>query len=73
MMQLCLGRVDAVVFYGIEPVHLAAGALVAAELGLRVTDASGTDIDWSGDAEFPIVVVGWPKVHAELLASMSTG
>jgi myo-inositol-1(or 4)-monophosphatase len=70
MMQLCLGRLDAVVFYGIEPVHLAAGALVASELGLRVTDISGTDIDWSSDGEIPVVVVGWPSVHAELIAAI---
>lgn len=71
MMQLCLGRLDAAVFYGIEPVHLAAGATVALELGLKVTDDKGADIDWSGDGEIAVVVAGWPKVHAELIAAMA--
>ena len=72
MMQLCLGRLDAVVFYGIEPVHLAAGALVASELGLRVTNALGASIEWSNDGEIAVVIAGWPPVHAELIAAMKT-
>ena len=67
---VCLGRLPAAVFYGIEPVHLAGGALIASELGIRVTDENGEAIDWSTDMELPAVVVGWPKIHDQLIAAM---
>ena len=35
---VCLGRLPAAVFYGIEPMHFAAGAMIASELGVLVTD-----------------------------------
>jgi myo-inositol-1(or 4)-monophosphatase len=70
MAQVCLGRLPAAVFYGIGPVHLAAGACVAMELGCKVTDAGGSEIDWTGDAELAEVVAGWPAVHAQLIEAM---
>lgn len=70
MAQVCLGRLPAAVFYGIEPIHLAAGACVALELGCRVTDAGGSDIDWTGDAELAVVVAGWPVAHGQLIQAM---
>jgi len=66
----CLGRLSALVIYGVEPVHMAAGAAIALELGLRVTDATGGRIDWRGDGELPVVVAGWPEVHAQLIRAM---
>lgn len=69
--QICLGRLAAAVFYRITPVHLAAGALIAAELGIVTTDASGDPLDWSQDGEFPVVVIGWPEVHGQLIEAMS--
>ena len=38
---VCLGRLPAAVFYGIEPMHFAAGAMIASELGVLVTDELG--------------------------------
>ena len=70
MGQVCLGRLPAAVFYGIEPVHLAAGACVALELGCRVTDAGGSEVDWTGDAALAVVVAGWPAAHAQLIQAM---
>ena len=70
MGQVCLGRLSALVIYGVEPVHLAAGAAIALELGLKVTDAAGEPVDWSGDAELPVVVAGWPEVHRQLIEAM---
>jgi fructose-1,6-bisphosphatase/inositol monophosphatase family enzyme len=67
---VCLGRLSALVIYGVEPVHLAAGAAIALELGLRVTDCAGAQVDWSGDTELPNVVCAWPEVHADLVAAM---
>ena len=67
---VCLGRLPAAVFYGIEPVHLAAGALIADELGICVTDDSGQVIDWSKDDELPAVVIGWPNIHDQLIKVM---
>ncbi len=69
--QICLGRLAAAVFYKITPVHLAAGALIATELGVVVTDALGTPLDWSQDGEFPVVVIGWPEVHDQIIGAMS--
>jgi len=67
---VCLGRLPAAVFYGIEPMHFAAGALIASELGVLVTDDTGEPIDWSKDEELPAVVIGWPEIHRQLLAVM---
>lgn len=71
MAQLCLGRLSAAVFYGIEPVHLAAGAMIASELGVLVTSDDGGAIDWSKDDELAVVVVGWPTVHSQLIEAMA--
>ena len=68
---VCLGRLAAGVFYGIEPMHFAAGAMIASELGIRVTDELGAPIDWSKDDELSVVVVGWPVIHEQLLAAMA--
>ena len=70
--QVCLGRLAAVVFYGVEPVHIAAGALLATELGLKVTDGRNNGIDWKNEKENRIVVVGWPEVHNQLITRMQS-
>ena len=66
-----LGRLPAAVFYGIEPMHFAAGAMIASELGVLVTDELGAPIDWSKDDELSVVVIGWPVIHEQLLAAMA--
>lgn len=70
MALVCLGRLPAAVFYGIEPMHFAAGAMIADELGVLVTDDHGEAIDWSKDDELAVVVIGWPGIHAQLLDVM---
>jgi myo-inositol-1(or 4)-monophosphatase len=70
---VCLGRMSGVVFYEIDTVHLAAGALVAAELGAVVSDERGEPLDWAGDRTYPVAVVAWPSVHAALIAAMRGG
>ena len=72
MAQICLGRLAAGVYYRIGPMHLAAGAIIAQELGLPVTDATGESIDWGSDDDLPVVVVGWPEVHAQLIKAMKS-
>lgn len=69
--QVCLGRLPAAVFYGIEPVHFAAGAMIAGELGVPVTDDRGEAIDWSKNDELAVVVIGWPEVHGQLIKAMA--
>ena len=44
--------------------------MIASELGVLVTDDSGQPIDWSKDDELPVVVIGWPEIHEQLLAVM---
>ncbi len=68
--QVCMGRLVAAVFYKIAPVHIAAGACIAVELGLQVTDSMGRELDWNSDEDLPIVVMGWPEVHGQLLGAM---
>ena len=68
---VCLGRLPAAVFYGIEPMHFAAGAMIASELGILVTDEVGEPIDWSKDDELSMVVIGWPVIHDQLLTAMA--
>ena len=68
--QVLLGRLAAMVVYGVTPVHVAAGCAIALELGLKVTDGAGAPIDWSGDEEREVVVVAWPEVHTELIEAM---
>lgn len=70
--QVCMGRLAAAVFYKIAPMHIAAGACIAEELGLRVTDSLGHDLDWESDEDLPVVVMGWPEVHRQLLDAMSS-
>lgn len=74
--QVCLGRMSAVVLYSRSPaqvssVHLDAGVMVAEELGVLVTDAKGARIDGSSSDAPSAVVIGWPEVHAELIAAMN--
>ena len=68
---VCLGRLPAAVFYGIEPMHFAAGAMIASELGILVTDDKGDEIDWSKDEELDVVIFGWQDVHSQLIDAMT--
>ena len=70
-MLVATGRMAAVVFYRIEPMHVAAGALAAMMLGANATDGNGDAIDWSRDDELPMVVVGWPRVHGQLITAIA--
>jgi myo-inositol-1(or 4)-monophosphatase len=67
---MCMGRLPGGVYYGVEPVHFAAGAMIAGELGLKVTDGRGEAIDWSNDDELPVVVIGWQEIHEQLIDVM---
>ena len=71
IMLVCTGRLSAVVFYGIEPMHIAAGALVAERLGASVGDGFGDAVDWSKDDELSIFVVGWPNVYDDLIGALN--
>ena len=73
LMLVCTGRMSAVVFYRIEPMHVAAGSLAAMMLGAMATDGKGEPIDWSRDDELPMVVVGWPRVHEQLIEAINLG
>jgi myo-inositol-1(or 4)-monophosphatase len=71
--QVCLGRMSGVVFYKVDSVHLAAGALVAQELGALVTGADRRPLDWMSGAPHEVAVVAWPSVHGELVRAMAGG
>ena len=67
LSQICLGRLAGGVFYNISPVHLAAGCIIAKELGIIVTDNLGEYIRWDQNRAIPVVVVGWPEVHKQIM------
>ena len=67
---VCTGGMSGVVFYKVDSVHVAAGAAIAEELGIRVTDENGNRLDWRSQEPYPVVVFAWPSIHAELLAAM---
>ena len=71
LMLVATGRMAAVVFYRIDPMHVAAGALATMQLGGRVTDGHGNPINWSRDDELPMVVAGWPRVHEQLIEAIA--
>ena len=71
--QLAHGRLAALVVFDVAPMHVAASAAVALELGLRVTDALGEPVDWSTNNDLPSVVIGWPDHHAALLEAIRRG
>ena len=78
MAQICLGRMVAGVFPNVAGefsddhiVHVAAGAMIATELGLSVTDSRGSPINW-GHGHLPFLVVGWPAAHAQLIDMMTS-
>ncbi len=70
--QVCMGRLAAAVFYKIGSMHIAAGACIAEELGLLVTDSLGQELDWGSNDDLPIVVIGWPEVHSQLITAMNS-
>jgi myo-inositol-1(or 4)-monophosphatase len=69
--QVILGRMHGVVFHRITPVHLAASAAVAGELGIRVTGPSGEELDWADDEGFDRVIFAWPRTHSALLQAIA--
>jgi myo-inositol-1(or 4)-monophosphatase len=69
--QLLQGRLAALVVFRVAPVHVAAGALLAEEVGLRVSDVRGEPIDWSQDGDLPSLVMGWPEHHAALIEAIT--
>ena len=71
LMLVCTGRMSGVVFYRIEPMHVAAGALAAKLLGAEVSDGFGRQIDWSSDDELSMVVVAWPQIHSQLIDAIN--
>ena len=72
LAQLCAGRLPAVVIYNVpEPVHTAAGACIAYELGIEVTDHRGGPIVWSPDLAVPVIVFGWPEPHRQVIEAMA--
>lgn len=71
--QLLLGRLAAVVVLRVAVMHVAAGAAIALELGLKVTDLRGAPIDWSTPGDLADIVIGWPEYHRSLIDSINAG
>ncbi|HEY1955794.1 MAG TPA: inositol monophosphatase family protein [Polyangiaceae bacterium] len=69
LAYVAAGRGEAFFEKGLQPWDMAAGLLLVREAGGIVTDYSGAD-DMMRNSE---VVVGMPKVHAELLRVLSSG
>jgi myo-inositol-1(or 4)-monophosphatase len=69
--QVCMGGMSGVVFYKIDSMHFAAGALIAQELGAIVSDDHGNPLDWRSTASYPVAIVAWPSIHTSLLAAIN--
>lgn len=65
--QLLQGRLSALVVLKVAPMHVAAGAAIASELGLVVSDLHAAPIDWATDGDLPGIVIAWPEHHAALM------
>ena len=52
-------------------VHTAAGAVIARELGVNVTDEAGNEANWKSDVSSGALVVAWPRTHATLLSRLT--
>ncbi len=70
MFLVSTGGMSGVVFYKIDSVHLAAGASIAQELGVVMSDEQGNPLDWSSEESCPVAVIAWPSVHGELIEAM---
>ena len=69
--QVCMGGMSGVVFYKIDSMHLAAGALIAQEVGAIVSDEHGNPLDWRSTDSYPVAIVAWPSIHTSLLQAMA--
>jgi myo-inositol-1(or 4)-monophosphatase len=68
--QVCMGGMSGVVFYKIDSMHFAAGALIAQELGAIVSDENGNPLDWRSTDSYPVALVAWPSIHDALVRAM---
>ncbi len=69
--QVLLGRLHGAVFTEVN-VHTAGSVVLARELGTRVTDETGKDLNDTPDPASKALIVAWPLVHAALLERMRT-
>ena len=70
LAQLLLGRLHGYVGRELN-VHTAAGIVIARELGIRVTDEAGNNVNWTPDDSPSALVVAWPRTHAILLSRLT--
>jgi len=68
LFHLASGHLGAQVFFNAGVEHIAAGAAVCQQLGLKVTDLLGRDIDWKVSETYEAVVISWPDYHDKLTA-----
>lgn len=68
LFHLASGHLGAQVFFNAGVEHIAAGAAVCQQLGLKVTDLSGRDIDWKVSETYESVLIAWPDYHDKLTA-----
>ena len=67
--QLLLGRIHGYVGRELN-VHTAAGAVIGRELGIRVTDETGGNVNWPPDVSSNALVIAWPRTHITLLSRL---
>lgn len=69
--QLLQARLSALVVLKVAPMHVAAGAAIATEIGLVVSDLGGAPVDWTTNGDLPSIVIAWPEHHASLMKAAS--
>ncbi|MBR62350.1 MAG: hypothetical protein CL904_06865 [Dehalococcoidia bacterium] len=66
LFHLASGHLGAQIFFNAGVEHIAAGVAVCQQLGLKVTDASGSDIDWKVNQTYDCVLISWPQYHDKI-------
>ena len=71
--QVLLGRLHGVAGLKGLSEHTAAGVVIARELGIRVTDEAGEDVEWDADSVPNGLIIAWPRTHNALLRALVEG
>jgi len=67
LFHLASGHLGGQLFFNAGVEHIAAGAIVCQQLGLKVTDALGGDIVWKVNKTYETVLISWSQYHDQLI------
>ena len=68
LFHLAAGHLGGQLFFNAGVEHIAAGAAVCQQLGLKVTDTLGRNIVWEVNKTYETVLISWPQYYDQLIA-----